>query len=364
MQDGIEVLLEVDAFGEAVGAHEHEPAAPGGEESDAPLALGMRQPAGDRLHPNVLRERVAQVLGDVLRGVDEAAEDDGVEAVPEERLDLAHRALKLPVVRGIQRLRAARELQQPAARRFGAPFRLRAGAEVERYGIVVVALVEDGAASHLVHVLAFGRIDGGPAAQRRGGRGGARRDAAQQRERRPVPHPAPALPSLVSDRRPREARIARPLGHVLVCEGEDVVEERAVAGAEGVRGFLVPALGERGVCLEIAADVGATALHEVAGEPAADAVAFGPIELLHRQVGEIVVEQGEERSERFLVAAVRRRGDQHHVAGRIDGDAAQELVALLAAPAHPGGEGAAVRFVHDHELGAPAARSPRRGAGP
>ena len=97
-------------------------------------------------------------------------------------------------------------------------------------------------------------------------------------------------------------------------EGEDVVEECAVAGAEGVRGFLVPALGERGVCLEIAADVGPAALHEVAGEPAADAVAFGAVELLHRQVGEIVVEQGEERSERFLVAAVRRGGDQDHVA--------------------------------------------------
>ena len=278
--------------------------------------------------------------GDVLRGVDEAAEDDGVEAVPEERLDLAHGALKLPVVRGIQRFRAARELQQPAARRFRAPFGLRAGAEVERHRIVVVALIEDGAASHLVHVLAIGRVDGGPAAQRRGGRGGTRRDAAQQRERRPVPHPALALLGVV-------------LGHVLVGEGEDVVEERAVAGAEGVRGFLVPALGERGVCLEIAADVGPAALHEVAGEPAADAVAFGPVELLHRQVGEIVVEQGEERSERFLVAAVRRGGDQDHVAGGVGGDAAQELVALLAAAANPGGEGAAVRFVDDHELGAP-----------
>ena len=91
----------------------------------------------------------------------------------------------------------------------------------------------------------------------------------------------------------------------------------------------------------------------MAGEPAADAVAFGPVELLHRQVGEVVVNQGEERSERFLVAAVRRGGDQHHVAGGVGGDAAQEFVALLAAPAHPGGEGAAVRFVHDHELGAP-----------
>ena len=198
VQDGIEVLLEVDAFGETVGAHEHEPAAPGprisGQPGDALLALGVRKPAGDRLHPNVLRERGAQVPGDVLRGVDEAAEDDGVEAAPEERPDLAHRALKLPVVRGIQRLSAARELQQPAARRFGAPFRLRAGAEVERHRIVVVTLIEDGAASHLVHVLAFGRVDGGPAAQRRGGGGGTRRDAAQQRERRPILFRRPFAP--------------------------------------------------------------------------------------------------------------------------------------------------------------------------
>ena len=150
-----------------------------------------------------------------------------------------------------------------------------------------------------------------------------------------------------------EARIARSLGHVLVGEGEDVVEERTVAGAEGVRGFLVPALGERGVDLEIAADVGAAPLHEVAGEPAAHAFAFGPVELLHREVGEIVVEQGEERSERLLVAAVRGGGDQHHVAGGVGGDAAQELVTLLAAPADSAGEGAAVRFVDNHELGAP-----------
>ena len=184
VQDGIEVLLEVDAFGEAVGAHEHEPAAAGprisGQPGDARLALGVRQPAGDRLHPDVLRERVAQVPGDVLRGVDEAAEDDGVEAVPEERLDLAHRALKLPVVRGIQRLRAARELQQPAARRFGAPFGLRAGAEVERHRIVVVALVEDGAASHLVHVprLQPRRRRPGCATSRRPRRDSTRRSAA------------------------------------------------------------------------------------------------------------------------------------------------------------------------------------------
>ena len=293
--------------------------------------------------------------GDVLRGVDEATEDDRMEAVREERPDLAHRALKLPVVLGIQRLRAARELQQPAARRFQAPFHLRAGAEVERHRIVVVALVEDGAAPHLVHVFTLGRVDGGAAAQRRGGRGGTRRDAAQQRERRPVPHPAPTLAVLVvgCTAALSGAPILRPLGHVLVGEGEDVVEERAVAGTEVVRGFLVPALRERGVGLQVAADVGPAALHEVAGEPAAHAVAPGPVEVLHRKVGKVVIEEGEERSERIFIAAVRGGGDQHDVAGGVCGHTPQELMALLAAAADPAGEGAAVRFVHDYQLGAP-----------
>ena len=40
------------------------------------------------------------------------------------------------------------------------------------------------------------------------------------------------------------------------------------------------------------------------------------------------------------------------MAGGVRGDAAQELVTLLAAAADPAGEGAAVRFVDDHELGA------------
>ena len=91
----------------------------------------------------------------------------------------------------------------------------------------------------------------------------------------------------------------------------------------------------------------------MAGEPAADSFAFGPVQLLHRKAGEVVVEQAEERAERFLVAAVRGGGDQHHVAGRVGGHATQQIVALLAAPAGATGQRAAVRLVHDHALGAP-----------
>ena len=96
----------------------------------------------------------------------------------------------------------------------------------------------------------------------------------------------------------------------------------------------------------------AAALDKMAGEPAADALAFGPVEV-RRQVGEVVFEQAEERAERLLVPAVRGRGDQHEMAFRIGGEAAQEVVALLAATAGaaaPAGERAAVGLVHDYEL--------------
>ena len=95
--------------------------------------------------PNALGEGGAKVSGDVLRGIDEAAEDDRVEPVREKGLHLAHRALELAVVRGVQVVGASGEREQPAARRLPASFRFRAGAEVERHRVVIVALVEHGA---------------------------------------------------------------------------------------------------------------------------------------------------------------------------------------------------------------------------
>ena len=204
MEHRVEVVLEVDALGEAVGADEDEAAAFRGEGSDPRISFGRWQPAGDRLHPNALREGGAKVPGDVLRGIDEAAEDDRVEPVREKGLDLAHRALELAVVRGIEGFGPAGEREQPAPGRLPASFRFRAGAEVERHRVVVVSLVEHGAPPDLVHVLAFRRlVHRGPAPQGGGRGGGARRDAAQQRERRPVTHPPPALASAVPRTRTR-----------------------------------------------------------------------------------------------------------------------------------------------------------------
>ena len=88
----------------------------------------------------------------------------------------------------------------------------------------------------------------------------------------------------------------------------------------------------------------------MAGEAPAHLVAFGPVQVFHGEVGEIVLEQAEERAECLLVAAVRGRGHQHDVAGGVGGHAPEERVALLAATANPAREGASVRLVHDHAL--------------
>ena len=110
------------------------------------------------------------MAGDVLRRVDEPAEDDRVKAVLQERLDLADRSLELAVGGGFDGLGAAGEPQQPAAGALGVLLRLRAGAEVQGRGIVVVGLVQDRSAPDFVHVFCFRFVRSGAAAQ--GCRGG------------------------------------------------------------------------------------------------------------------------------------------------------------------------------------------------
>ena len=93
MHHGVEVLLQVDALAQAVGADQH--AVLGGrlaELEDARLALRRRQQAGDALDLDVLEalalgQRRAQTVGHVVGGRDEAAEDDRPVALAQQRLD-------------------------------------------------------------------------------------------------------------------------------------------------------------------------------------------------------------------------------------------------------------------------------------
>ena len=138
-------------------------------------------------------------------------------------------------------------------------------------------------------------------------------------------------------------------GYVLAGEGKDVVEQAPVTGTEAVVGFLVLALGEHRVGFQVMPDVAAATLHEVSRKPAANAFTPGPVQV-RRQVGEVPVEQPQQRAERLLVTAVRRRSHQEDVSSRIGRHAAQQIVTLLAPPARASGEGTAMGFVDDHEL--------------
>ena len=137
VQDSIEVILQIDALGQAVGADQDEPASIRDERPDAFLALGGRETAGHRRNGRI-SERGTQVARDVVGGVDEPAEDDRVKATVQERLDLPDGALQLAVRADVDALRAAGEFQQTAARCLRAVFGVGTGTEVQGHGIIVV----------------------------------------------------------------------------------------------------------------------------------------------------------------------------------------------------------------------------------
>src|SRR5690606_30280371 len=137
-------------------------------------------------------------------------------------------------------------------------FRVGPGAEVDGHAVVGVALIDHGAAPGVIDVLAFGLIGCSTAAQCGRSRSRPRRDAAKQRGRRP----AATAPATIGAAFPRD---------ILARESEDVVEQRTVGFAEGVGRLLVLALRQRGVRLEVMANVGTPALNQVASQSATHA---------------------------------------------------------------------------------------------
>ena len=85
VQHRVEVLLQVDAFRQAVGADQHEQTAAIDENVDTRFTFSRREVASDRFHSDIPRQLLAQVARDVLRSVDESAEDDGMETILEKR---------------------------------------------------------------------------------------------------------------------------------------------------------------------------------------------------------------------------------------------------------------------------------------
>jgi hypothetical protein len=137
--------------------------------------------------------------------------------------------------------------------------------------VVVIALIQDSAPSDALDILILGLIDRRPTAQRRRRRRRAGRHAPQQRQGRPVAD-APASPAILADR-------------IFAGKVQDLLEERAIARAEAVGGFLVQALGKGGIRVQVMPDVGTPPLHQMARELAADTFASGAVEI-GRQIGE------------------------------------------------------------------------------
>ena len=181
-------------------------------------------------------------------------------------------------------------------------------------------------------------LGGRCAGQQRGGRRArARAERAQEAERRP---PADAL----------AARVGARLVHRLAREVEHAVEQRPLVWREAVGLVLGLAIGERRVVLHEVADVRPPPLDEVAGQPPPVGLAVRAGEIVG-QIGEVRLEERQQRAERVRLAAVRRRGDEDQMAVRVARELGQQRVALLtraaAARARPG---EAVRLVDDDEL--------------
>jgi len=154
------------------------------------------------------------LAGNVSRRFDEAANTTGWKPV-EQRLQLTQRTLELEVARRRQRLGAAGELQQPASGAGGSGLRVGARGLKSRATVSVVALIEDGAAADLVHLVVVGLIHGGAAAQRSGGpaQDSTTHNAERQRDR--SARDGRRWPPSSADKHSR-------------AQGQDVVEEGAV----------------------------------------------------------------------------------------------------------------------------------------
>ena len=220
-----------------------------------------------------------------------------------------------------------RLLDEPCQRRAVAARRSFHVVRYQRVDLAVEDAIEQFFAGLVVEILA------GAGAQGEHGREGARPGAAKERQRSPE---VETLPLLVT-----RTRLDN-FGAVV----EHVVEERFPGAAELVGEFLRFATRED-VAVAPLGDVGAPPLDEVVREALAKTRALGARDL--RQTLEVRGEQAEQPVERGVIAAVRSRREHHEVPRRAVGQAPEQLVPLMPAPA---GRGAGVRFVDDHEVGA------------
>jgi hypothetical protein len=112
MHDGVEMMLQVNAFAQTVGADQNRPFAPiccGGELCDALFALFGRQAAGDGGDLEVARfEPGAQVFGEIFGGRDKTAKENRTVTGFQQLVDQLNGLLQLGVLRAYELLGFAR----------------------------------------------------------------------------------------------------------------------------------------------------------------------------------------------------------------------------------------------------------------
>ena len=165
-------------------------------------------------------------------------------------------------------------------------------------------------------------------------------DAPQQRQRRPPTHPLP---------QPALANAALHQGPGVL---EHVVEQRPPIARELVGGLSGLPIREVGpFSAPFRPDVLAAPLHEMATQLLPKRIALRPIRQRAKRL-ELRMQQSQQVVEAFAVAAMGRGGEQHQMAIAAAGQTAQQLIALVPAPAFAAG--AAVGFIDDHEITAAA----------
>ena len=337
VEDGIEVLLEVDPLAEAVGADEN-PLLVLIEGEDAVLPLLRRQLARDRCDLDLGPQLGPKVLGKVLGCVDEPAEDDRVVAVRQDPLELGGEGLELGVLSGPEEgPHGFGQLAQTALG--GRTLALSKKACRGKIGCllgVAVIHVQDAPATDLVRLGLRLRLQVVGTLAHRGDRG--RRTAGQGTEQRqcgPPTHPSLALVSGL-------------VPHQAAGEVQDISQDFGIGRREAIGGL--PFLRDRELGLaEEARDVAPATLHEVAGQLALEAVPA----LVVEGVGillELAIEEPDQGAEGLFLAAVRRGGDQQQVPLRILREPLDQAIPLVPGLPHPCPQGAAVGLVDDDEI--------------
>ena len=303
VDDGLEVFLQVHAFGQAVGRDQHRPPRlVAGQVPDPRFALVGRKHAGDGGDRVGGAEALGQVLGDVFGGVDEPAEDDRVVALEQQLRDHLGQQRELgvgvvpsrPVARLAKRFSRLRCAVSPSPASPSAPGVASADSLVSSSGRSSTAERPSRSASATSCASRFAALVRRVAAAARGEEASARSSASADQYRTRCLSWPPSGSRTVSR---------------AYCE--HVVEQLLVAGDSEYGPFLgQPVLGERRVLIEVGADVGAAALHEMAGQPLAALHRFEVDEFQAR------AQQGQQVAEALLLAAVRGGGDQDQVPGR------------------------------------------------